>query len=140
MNMKLRTKHKILRTSWLILTLLLVGLMVFLMLPTENLSNVLLSTYLVAVIMFVVYEIVLLHELYGEKKKDVFLLRNSWIQLYIGLLSLFTATISFIVSVIFTLKVETSLFLFIGLTLLFLFASFNYVEKLIETYLHKRSS
>ena len=138
--MKLRTKHKILRTSWLILTLLLVGLMVFLMLPTENLSSVLLSTYLVAVIMFVVYEIVLLHELYGEKKKDVFLLRNSWIQLYIGLLSLFTATISFIVSVIFTLKVETALFLFIGLTLLFLFISFNYVEKLIETYLHKRSS
>lgn len=138
--MNIRTKHKLLRTSWLVLTLLLVGLMVFLMLPSENLSTILLSTYLVAVILFVVYEIVLLHELYIEKKKDVFLLRNSWIQLYIGLLSLFTATISFIVSVIFTLKVETSLFLFIGLTLLFLFASFNYVEKLIENYLPKRSN
>lgn len=138
--MIIRTKHKILRTAWLLLTLLLVGLMVFLMLPSQNLSIVLLSTYLVAVILFVVYETILLHELYGEKKKDIFLLRNSWSQLYIGLLSLFTATISFIVSVIFELKVETVLFLFIGLTLLCLFSSFNYVEKIIENYLPKRSS
>lgn len=128
----IREKHRLLRTGWLILTLLLVGLMVYVLLPTQNLTFILLSSYIVAVILFVIYEAILLKELQMEKSKDRFLIHNSWIQLYIGSLSLFTAALSFAFSAIIGLSAEAALLIFIGLTMLALLSTYSYIEGLVK--------
>ncbi len=133
----MRDKHRFLRTAWLFLTLVLVGLMVYALLPFQSLTLILLASYLVAVVLFVVYEAVLLKELYLEKKKDRFLIHNSWMQLYIGSLSLLTAALSFALAAIFDLKAELALMIFIGFTLLLLLASYSYMESFVKAHLPK---
>ncbi len=138
-NMDIRTKHRWLRTAWLALTILLVGVMVYVLLPSQSLTFILLVSYIIAVVLFVVYEAVLLNELYLEEKKNAFLIHNAWIQLYIGALSLLTAAISFILAIILELKAEFALLVFIGLTLSLLFGSHSQVEKIIRKNSHLRA-
>ena len=117
---------------WLIITLFLVGLMAISLYPNTDLVMVLLISYIVAMIMFVVYEGILLKELYLEDKKDWFSIHNSWFQLYIGAVSLLAAALTFAISAIARMDVEVSLMLFVGLNLLLILGSFSYTERVIN--------
>ncbi len=133
----LRNKHRLLRVSWFLLTLFLVSLMVFVLYPVHSLYFILLLAYMVSAIMFVIYEVVLLHELYHEKPRNNHLIHNCLVQLYLGSLSLLTATITLVVSVVIGLSTEMALVIFIGLTLGGILLSYPQVEEFAVKYAKK---
>lgn len=122
--------HRILRTTWMLLTLILIGLLVNVLYEQHALFFILLLSYVFAVVLFILYEVVLLYELYKEKPLNKKKIHNSMIQIYIGGISLVTAVFSFILATIMGLTNEVALFVFIGLTLIATFFTFPLVETL----------
>lgn len=129
-NKKTKNNHRILRTTWMLLTLILIGLLVFVLYQKHTLFFVLLLSYLFAVVLFVLYEVVLLYELYKEKPLNKKKIHNGMIQIYLGGISLVTAVFSLILATIMSLTNEVALFVFIGLTLIATFFTFPIVENL----------
>lgn len=132
-TVSLRTKHRVLRTIWALLTFILLGALIYFMYDLFELTMTLLTAFLVGVVLFIAYELVLLYELHQEKKKDNVLIRNSMFQIYFGKITLISCAFSFLVGFLFEVEITMILFLFASITLIILFSSFPYVRDMIET-------
>ena len=132
-KVSLRNKHRFLRIAWMIVALAIIGVLVYFMYGTVELTMTLLTAFIVGVVLFIAYELVLLYELYQEKEKNNLLIRNSMFQIYFGKISLISAGFGFFMGFLFNLETTVVLFLFASVTLMLLVASFPYVREKVES-------
>ncbi len=133
--MNIRTKHRLLRTAWLVLSIFLIGITVYISIDSMGTISSLIIGFILGIILFISYELILLQELQGNKKENRTYIRNNLTQIYMGILSLFTATLSFILAIIYNIDGDIALFIFSGLTIILLIWSYPYAEKKIEEYI-----
>lgn len=132
-KVSIRTKHRVLRSIWALLTIILVSGLLYFMYGTIELTLTLLTAFLVGVLLFIAYELVLYYELHQEEKKNNMLIRNSMFQIYFGKITVVSCAFSFLIGFLFEVDITMVLFLFASVTLIILFSSFPYVRNMIET-------
>lgn len=123
----LRDKHRVLRAVWAIISIGFIGYLVFTMYGNIDLTVTLLTAFLVGLMLFILYELVLLYELYQEDA-DPFLIKNSFYQLYISKISLVSGGIALMTGFIFNLETDSVLLLLSVLALSLLLVTFPYAR------------
>ena len=128
----LRDKHRVLRAVWAAISIAFIGYLVFTMYGNIDLTVTLLTAFLVGLMLFILYELVLLYELYQEDA-DPFLIKNSFYQLYISKISLVSGGIALMTGFIFNLETDSVLLLLSVLALSLLIVTFPYARYEIDS-------
>jgi hypothetical protein len=127
--MEHRTKHRVLRTVYLILVVIL-----FTMIVTSLFNRftdgyvALLIGFIIGLILFLIYESLVIKEM--KKHKNLYL--NSATQIYIGAIALTSAIVTLVLYFVFNTPIETGLAEMSILTMIFLIVTIKPFDRFLE--------
>ncbi len=123
-----RNKHRVRRSIYFLIVLIVLALLVFKISRYFGMDVALLLGFIIGLGCFVVYEYLMLPHM--KKHKDLYI--NSSTQIYIGIVTIFSAVITLIQHVLFQIPLENELLLMSVITILFLLFTIKPFDQFLE--------
>ena len=126
--MDYRNKHRLARSTYLVIILAILALMTVKLFRFYDSYLVLLLVFILGLIFFVTYELRVLRHL--KKYSELYI--NSATQIYIGTVSLASATITLLLYLMFGVNIENGLFVMSIAAIAFLLATISHFDRFLE--------
>ena len=126
--MEHRTKHRVMRTIYLIIVLILFILIVGSLLNRFTEYIALLIGFILGLCLFLIYEFLVIADM--KKHKELYL--NSATQIYIGVIALISAVLTLLLYFLFKIPIETGLSTLSILAMIFLILTIKPFDQFLE--------